>query len=76
MRLNERIEKSKEPGRVVQIVLTLLVFKATRMLGWAAQQAFSIAAVYLSARLGTDPHAARSRTAALLAQDCARCSAA
>ena len=27
------METSKEPGRVVQILLTLLVFKATRMLG-------------------------------------------
>ena len=42
------METSKEPGRVVQILLTSLVFKATRM-ALAAQQAFSIAAVYLSA---------------------------
>ena len=32
-RLDERMETSKEPGRVVQILLTVLVFKATRMLG-------------------------------------------
>ena len=43
------METSKEPGRVVQILLTSLVFKATRMRPWLAQQAFSIAAVYLSA---------------------------
>ena len=48
-RLDERMETSKEPGRVVQILLTSLVFKATRMRPWLAQQAFSIAAVYLSA---------------------------
>jgi len=42
------METSKEPGRVVQILLTLLVFKATRMLGPGSS---IVAAVYLSARL-------------------------
>ena len=48
-RLEERMETSREPRRVVQILLTLLVFKATRMSALAAQPAFSIAAVDLSA---------------------------
>ena len=46
------METSREPRRVVQILLTLLVFKATRMLGLG--KSIIVAAVYLSARLGTE----------------------